>query len=156
MDILGNVQSIRPNVSGISCTVGDVDLGHPDILAAVFKCREIHLAALSAVEVSAENAYILESLGILQDGVVDVLTVLETLRRHEHSVSAFSYSFAVVCDKVCQLGSGPCSPLIGIVRLILDRNGIERNALAVHILDVVVEVFSVCAVGRFRQFALAC
>ena len=62
VDILRNCNALGPAVCRVRVTVRNVNLGHPYFLAAVFKGREVHLTALSTVEVSAEHITVSHSL----------------------------------------------------------------------------------------------
>ena len=125
VDILGNIQCHRPHISIILAVC--VYFGHPDVLSAVFQSREIHLAALCAIEMRTEQTAVFKGLGIVEDCVINILTVLEALRRHQLGIRTCCDGFSVIGHKCCAVRGAPVGPVMGIVRLILYGNSIKIN-----------------------------
>ena len=143
MHILGDLNRLAPDIRGIRVTVRDIDLCHPDVLAAVLQRLEVHIVAGGAVEVRAEQIGVCKCLCIAEDVVVEALAVLEALRRHQLRIGAFRDLFAVIRKEADHVIVAPVGPLRSVVRLVLDRDGIQVDALSLHVLDVAVQVLRV-------------
>ena len=121
MNILGYFKSLWVSIC-IGAAVGNVNFCHPEFFSAVFDSREIHLISLCSVEVSTEKVGICKSLRIAENRIIYILAVLETLRRHKLCLSACGNCLSVLSDKACQICGSPVSPVLCIVRFILNGN----------------------------------
>ena len=141
--ILRDLNRLRPDIRRIRVAVRDIDLSHPDFLAAVLQLREVHSAALCAVEMRAEQIDILHGILIAEDRIVDLLLILEALCGHQFCLCALLDSRAVLCDEARDIVCAPVGPVMRVVRLILHGDGIQVDALTLDILDIAVQVLCV-------------
>ncbi len=88
-----------------------------------------------------QDVHVLEGDRIVEDGIGHHLSVLKGLRRHDSEGERASVLPHEGDDLVC----GPPGPIVGVVRLVLDRDRIELNPVVSH---KVVEVGEVAGVGR--------
>ena len=156
VDVLSCLERLRPDISGVRIGVRDIDLCHPDLLAAAFQLREVHLAALRAVEVCTEQIAVRKCRRIGEDLFVIGLAViagavLEALRRHQLGIGAFLDGLAVIRDEVRRAVRRPVCPFRRPVRLVLHGDGIQVDALPLAVLDEAVEVLCVLGLGTVVQ-----
>ena len=111
VDILRLIERLRIRLTA-NLGIRHINLGHPDVLAAVFHCREIHCAALCAIEMCSEKVTVCHCLLVIQDGIVVILAVAEALRRHQFGIGAGFHGLTVIRDKVCCTFRRPVRPVI--------------------------------------------
>ena len=142
MHILRDLNCLAPDIC-IVIRVRNIDLCHPDFLAAVFELREVHLAALRTIEMRAEEIDILHRVLIAEDRVIDLLLILEALCGHQLCLGALLDGSAVLCDKACDIICAPVGPILRVIRLVLYGDGIQVDALTFNILDIAVQMLCI-------------
>ena len=101
-----------------------------------------------------ENIPVLEGVSVIQHLVVKVLVVAERFRRN-HLGAVLAHLIGIALGEVVDFVSAPASPFTAPVRFVTDGDGVQGNALVLHVIVEVVQVVHVLLVVR-RRHVLVC
>ncbi|MMZ63054.1 hypothetical protein D1872_252900 [compost metagenome] len=142
MHMVRYVQCLRPAVRRVVVTVRVIHLGHPQFFACSFLLKErvCKIFELSSIGMCSQNVHVGECLRIIQDRVRHVFQILERFRCHDLSILNGT---GILLHETKHLLRCPPGPVMGIIRLILYRDGIQVYAIIFHISDKVVQMLRV-------------
>ena len=153
------VTRIRNRAPVVTATLAfGVVFRHPAFYALLVSQRileeVIPSSSVTGVEVRTENVPVLKGARIVQHLVIQALLVGKRLSRN-HLDPVLAHFVCVTLGEVVNFVGAPASPFMAPVRFVTDGDGVQRNALILHVIVKAVQVIHVLLVVR-RSHVLVC